>query len=48
MINIYAQTFMHATHTGQIRVEDVPSIPNTRRHRWFTQRKTRLIAPTQL
>lgn len=48
MINIYAQTFMTATRTGQIRVMDVPSIPETKRHRWFTRRKTRLIDPNKL
>ena len=45
MINIYAKTFMHATRTGQIRMEDVPSVSETRRHRWFKRRKTRLIDP---
>jgi|GEM_PF-5478321 hypothetical protein len=48
MINIYAQAFMHATRTGQIRVRDVPSIPQEKRHRWFTPRKTRCIDPDDL
>lgn len=48
MINIYAQSFMHATRTGQILVKDVPSLPEAKRHRWFTRRKTRLIDPDDL
>lgn len=48
MINIYAQTFMHATRTGQIRVQDVPSVEQTKRHRWFTRRKTRCIDPKKI
>lgn len=48
MINIYAQTFMIATRTGEIRVQDVPSIEESKRHRWFTRRKTRVITPTEL
>lgn len=48
MINIYAQTFMHATRTGSIRIQDVPSIPNTKRHRWFARRKTRTTGPETL
>ncbi len=48
MINIYAQSFMHATRTGQIRVQDVPPVPEHKRHRWFTRRKTRCITPSDL
>ena len=48
MINIYAQSFMHGTRTGQIRVRDVPSIPEIKRHRWFSRRKTRCIDPSNL
>lgn len=48
MINIYAQTFMNATRTGQIRIQDVPSLPEAKRHRWFTRRKTRCINPDKL
>lgn len=48
MINIYAQTFMNATRTGCIRVQDVPSIPETKRHRWFARRKARCIDPKKL
>jgi len=48
MINIYAQSFMHATRTGHIRVRDVPSVPDTKRYRWFARRKTRCIDPSNL
>ncbi|WP_298858422.1 hypothetical protein [uncultured Sulfitobacter sp.] len=48
MINIYAQTFMHATRTSEICVQDVPSVPEAKRHRWFTRRKTRCINPMKL
>ena len=48
MINIYAQTFMNATRTGEIRMQDVPSVPETKRHHWFTRRKTRCIDPKNL
>ncbi|MEP3442217.1 MAG: hypothetical protein ABJN72_12135 [Sulfitobacter sp.] len=41
MINIYAKSFMNATRTGQIRLQDVPSTPEPKRHRWFTRRKSR-------
>jgi hypothetical protein len=48
MINIYAQTFMNATRTGEIRMQDIPAVPETKRHRWFARRKTRLIDPHKL
>lgn len=48
MINIYAQTLMHATRTGQIRVQDVPPVSEHKRHRWFSRRKTRFITPDNL
>lgn len=48
MLNIYAQSLMHATRTGQIRVTDLPSTPKAKRHRWFERRKTRLIDPNKL
>lgn len=48
MINIYAQSFMHATRTGCIRVQDAPSVPQSKRHRWFARRKTRCIHPDNL
>lgn len=43
MINIYAQTFMNATRTGQIRVQDIPPVQQKKRSRWFFRRKTRCI-----
>ena len=48
MINIYAQTFMNATRTGQVRLRDVPSVADHKRHRWFKRRKTRLIDPKEI
>ena len=48
MINIYAQTFMHATQTSGICMQDVTSVPEEKRHRWFKRRKTRCIDPMKL
>lgn len=48
MLNIYAQSFMHATRTGKIRVQDVPPVSAPKRHRWFSRRKTRCIDPGNL
>lgn len=48
MFNIYAQSLMTATRTGEIRLRDVPSVDQTKRHRWFVRRKTRMIDPTKL
>lgn len=48
MIYIYAQAYLNATRNDHIRVLDVPSIPETKRHRWFSRRKTRLIDPKNL
>lgn len=48
MINIYAQTFMTATRTGQIRVQDVPTTAQAKRHRWFDRKTFRNIDPTKL
>ncbi|MEP1767970.1 MAG: hypothetical protein ABJJ53_15195 [Sulfitobacter sp.] len=39
MINIYARTLMNATRTGEIRLQDIPSVPQSKRHRWFFRRK---------
>lgn len=48
MINIYAKTFMTATRFGEIPMQDVPSVPKTKRQRWFTRPKTRFIDPLDL
>lgn len=48
MLNIYAQTFMTATRTGEICVTDVPSRTEAKRHRWFPLRKARCINPLKL
>ena len=48
MINIYAQTFMNATRTGCVRLKDVPSVPEQKRHRWFKRRPSRCINPDAL
>jgi hypothetical protein len=48
MINIYAKTFMTATRLGEVPMQDVPSVPKTKRKRWFSRRKVRLINPLNL
>ena len=48
MINIYAQAFIVATQTSEICLQDVPSVPKSKRHRWFKRRKTRCIDPLKL
>ena len=48
MINIYAQARMIATRTSEICVQDVPSVPESKRHRWFKRRKTRCIDSLKL
>ncbi|MEH6520232.1 hypothetical protein [Sulfitobacter sp.] len=48
MINIYAQTFMTATRTGQIRVQDMPPASEVKRQRWFQRKTFRTIDPNKL
>lgn len=48
MINIYAQTFMTATRTGQVRVQDMPAASETKRQRWFKRKIFRNIDPKEL
>lgn len=48
MLTIYADTFMTATRTRCTLVEDVPSVPDHKRHRWFRRRTTRCIDLSKL
>lgn len=48
MLDIYSQTFMVATRTGQVIVYDAPKAPHEKRIRFFQRRKTRTIDPTKL
>ena len=43
MMNIYAQTFMTASHRGCVEVQDVQPTPHEKRLNWFSRRKTRCI-----
>ncbi len=48
MLNIYAKTFMTATRTGCVTLREMPSSDNTKRRRWFSNRKTTCINPENL
>jgi hypothetical protein len=48
MLDIYSQTFMTATRTGQTQVYDMPSVQPHKRLRFFARRKTRNIDLTKL
>jgi hypothetical protein len=48
MINIYAQSFMTATRTNEVRVYDAHPTSGAKRRRWLSPRKIRFISPEKL
>jgi hypothetical protein len=43
MLNVYAQTFMTATRSNCVQVQDLPATPKEKRLNWFFRPKTRCI-----
>ncbi len=43
MMNIYAKTFMTATRTDLVQLQEVPSVADQKSRRWFPRRKTRYV-----
>ncbi|KIN65355.1 hypothetical protein Z945_397 [Sulfitobacter noctilucae] len=48
MLNIYANSMMHATRTGCVTLRDMPKTTSSKRKRWFSRNKTRCVNPNEL